>query len=68
MVSRVARRGSALRHQIAERLIEIIRRDCVQSLAMLEEINGCPHEEGRYAHFGRTGDAHLSHRPNCNCA
>jgi len=26
--------------------IEIIRREGVQSLAMLEEINGCPHEEG----------------------
>ena len=26
--------------------IEIIRRDRAQSLAMMEEINGCPHEEG----------------------
>jgi NAD(P)-dependent dehydrogenase (short-subunit alcohol dehydrogenase family) len=26
--------------------IEIIRREGVKSLAMLEEINGCPHEEG----------------------
>jgi hypothetical protein len=26
--------------------IEIIRREGVRSLAMLEEINGCPHEEG----------------------
>jgi hypothetical protein len=27
--------------------IEIIRREGVRSLAMLEEINGCPHEEGQ---------------------
>jgi hypothetical protein len=26
--------------------IEIIRREGIQSLAMMEEINGCPHEEG----------------------
>jgi hypothetical protein len=26
--------------------IEIIRREGVRSLAMMEEINGCPHEEG----------------------
>ena len=26
--------------------IEIVRREGVRSLAMLEEINGCPHEEG----------------------
>jgi hypothetical protein len=27
--------------------IEIIRREGVRSVAMLEEINGCPHEEGQ---------------------
>jgi hypothetical protein len=27
--------------------IEIIRREGVRSLAMVEEINGCPHEEGQ---------------------
>ena len=27
--------------------IEIIRREAVRSLAMVEEINGCPHEEGQ---------------------
>ena len=26
--------------------IEILRREGVRSLAMMEEINGCPHEEG----------------------
>ena len=33
--------------------IEIIRREGVRSLAMMEEINGCPHEEGVDYPFGQ---------------
>ena len=32
--------------KLQDTLIEIIRREGVRSTAMLEEINGCPHEEG----------------------
>jgi hypothetical protein len=49
--------------------LEIIRREGVQKVAMIEEINGCPHEGGwimRWAksvlnaHFGRIGNVQLS--------
>ena len=52
--------------------IEIIRREGLRSVAMIEEINGCPHEEGQdyplgevcpACPFGRTGDVHLSRQP-----
>lgn len=52
--------------------IEIIRREGVRSVAMIEEINGCPHEEGQdyplgqvcpACPFGHTGGVHLSRQP-----
>jgi hypothetical protein len=48
MVSTFARGRPALRHQakLQNAWIEIIRREGVHSLVLLEEINGCPHQEG----------------------
>jgi hypothetical protein len=52
--------------------LEVIRREGVRNVAMIEEINGCPHEEGvdyplgrsvPNAHFGRTAKVQLSRRP-----
>ena len=47
MVPRVADADLRYDIKLQNAWIEIIRREGVQTVAMLEEINGCPHEEGK---------------------